>query len=273
MAAIDTKVGAETDAKCTVVASSSVDYSLVGASMAGVVAYEAKEGTERPGVAAVLELAQKAADGNDGARKMVEEAIKAAQEAADAALHFACGEQTSVGAPKRGNGSCVKTLVLIRHAESMANARDRMPKETPDEIFHNTPLTDEGKAQAAKIRGSVQLLIVSPLKRTLQTYAHSGLRVGRLITTELAREWCHYGNAGEFEMEPSRKESWGELCNRVERLITFIRDQPERDIGILAHGVLFGQLIDRLKRRDAAPHGFHNGQVVTLRNVDLSPKL
>lgn len=73
-----------------------------------------------------------------------------------------------------------KNLTFIRHAESMHNAHTNYPN-LKDHEFVNTKLSENGIKQANKISGQCDLLIVSPMKRTLETYVHSQLKVKRLI--------------------------------------------------------------------------------------------
>lgn len=83
-----------------------------------------------------------------------------------------------------------KTLFLIRHAESTHNAK---PPHEPDDNYWNPGLTAKGKEQAHNVHGPIELLLCSPLRRTLETYVHSRLHVKCLETVEELREWTTYG--------------------------------------------------------------------------------
>lgn len=173
---------------------------------------------------------------------------------------------TRAGESRAGRGEVKKELWLIRHAESMSNAAHKYP-HMKEADFVNTRLSDTGREQAALVHGPIDLLIVSPLRRTLETYAHSKLRVKRLFTSDLVREWRAYGPAGEFELESARVETAADLYRRVEQTIELLRAQPETNIGILSHGVFLAELARRLGRPLA--NGMANAQVVHIRNVLL----
>lgn len=143
----------------------------------------------------------------------------------------------------------VKTLYFIRHGQSLHNIKD---PNKPDTDYRNTALSEEGKTQAGKIKGSIALAIVSPLRRTIQTYAYSQLTVGRLITLEDIREWAGWGVACMYEHEEQRdpnkaKESWSEFQVRVARAIRAIAQQPEHEIAIISHGGTLGEMTRQLK--------------------------
>lgn len=173
---------------------------------------------------------------------------------------------TATGAAKR-----VVNLWFIRHAESRANAASHAADKKHDGVHEsdlvNTSLTEAGKKQAEKVHGPVDLLIVSPLRRTLETYVHSKLTVKRLVTSELVREYRAYGRPGEFEHETPANETPLQLYARVEQAVAFIKAQPETNIGILSHGVFLAELAKRLGK--PLQTGLGNAQVVHLNQVVL----
>jgi broad specificity phosphatase PhoE len=101
----------------------------------------------------------------------------------------------------------------------------------------------------------------------METYACSKLKVKRLFTSELVREWRAYGPPGDFELEPARQETAEELRERVRLSIQLLRAQPEANIGILSHGVFLAELARHIGRPLHA--GMHNAQVIHLHNVPL----
>jgi broad specificity phosphatase PhoE len=165
--------------------------------------------------------------------------------------------------------STKKNLWLIRHAESMHNAKDKYAAtHKTEEDFANTRLSDTGKLQAAKVHGPVELLIVSPLRRTLETYALSNLQCKRLITSDLFREFRAYGPACHFELEPRTVETVDEFQKRVRQALTFLAEQPEPNIGVLSHGVTIGEICRQLGK--PLQHGIANAQVIHLENVAIA---
>lgn len=161
-----------------------------------------------------------------------------------------------------------KHIWIIRHAQSMANAVSEAPANYPgvkDSDLVNTCLSEEGKKQAAHIQGPVDLLIVSPLRRTLETYIYSKLKVKRLFTSELIREYR--APSGDFELEESEIETVGALQSRVLDFIKLLKSQPETKIGILSHGVFLMELTKQLGR--PLDSYMKNAQVIYLANVEF----
>jgi broad specificity phosphatase PhoE len=158
-------------------------------------------------------------------------------------------------------------LYLIRHAESMHNVKEKYTTTHPtEESFVNTRLSDLGCEQASKLKGNVELLILSPLRRTIETYTHSNLCVKRLITSDLFREYMIYGPASQFELESPKQESEQELHERIIKAKEFIKQQPEKNIAILGHGVFLSHLAYSLGR---PINGMYNAQVININNISL----
>jgi broad specificity phosphatase PhoE len=160
-----------------------------------------------------------------------------------------------------------KNLYFIRHGESEHNAKHSLSESEKSKMkeidFVNTCLSLKGKEQAKQIQGSLDLVIVSPLRRTLETYIHSGLRVKRLLTSDLFREWMIYGPSGQFECEEDKNESNEQINTRIKNAIEFIKLQPESNIGIISHGVFLCKLAEQLG--NSIPSGMYNAQVIHLK--------
>lgn len=67
-------------------------------------------------------------------------------------------------------------------------------------------------------------MILSPLRRTLETYVHSDLRAKRLVTSDLVREYANEPSSF-LEGEDVVLESEEAFNHRVQKAIEFIRDQ------------------------------------------------
>ncbi len=171
-----------------------------------------------------------------------------------------------VGAVAGARATVRKNLWLIRHAESMANVAHKYPTLSQKDLV-NTRLSEDGRAQADKVQGPVDLLIVSPLRRTMETYACSKLKVGRLFTSELVREWRAYGPPGDLELETPRQETADELRARVRATVDLLRAQPEQNIGILSHGVFLAELARHVQRPLRA--SMANAEVIHLPSTTL----
>lgn len=159
-----------------------------------------------------------------------------------------------------------KTLWMIRHAESTHNAK--APNE-PDENFFNCGLTEKGKTQASKIQGPIDLLICSPLRRTLATYLHSNLKVKKFETMEELREWTTYGPSCMYELEnPNVRETQAEFSARVAKAIKLIQLKSETRIAIVSHGVTLGEMCRQLNLK--TDYRWSNAEVRCFQNVVFS---
>lgn len=145
-----------------------------------------------------------------------------------------------------------KQLWLIRHAESLGNTGQW---GGPD-----PRLSAKGKVQAAQIKGPVELLIVSPMKRTLETYLESRLTSNKIIVSELFRERMGGGKGEYRDGELVHKiESDSQFQKRVDTAIEFLLAQPESRIAIVSH---WGFLLGLTKTLFGTPIHFSNAQVL-----------
>ena len=166
----------------------------------------------------------------------------------------------------------VKHLWFVRHAEGTHN----VPQPAVDSAVvgaaktgdaANPGLTARGREQAGHLKGPVELLVVSPMRRTIETYAHSNLRVGRLVTSEHFREFLGYPPSSNYDLERLRTENVQQFQRRVELAIDFLREQPEERITVLSHGVFLGELCKRLGL--PYTHGFANAEVRDMGRVKI----
>ena len=67
----------------------------------------------------------------------------------------------------------MKRITIIRHAQSKFNAGEF---RTAEEI-RNCKLTDHGKMQAKNLDQSFDIIVLSPLKRAIETYVNSNLKI------------------------------------------------------------------------------------------------
>ena len=152
-----------------------------------------------------------------------------------------------------------KNLWFMRHAQSEQNAGTSASK--------NSKLSEYGKTQAAQVRGPCDLLIISPLRRALETYAFSDLKVGRLIVADCIREIVD-GPACELDLEKwDHNETEEEVMVRIRETLKLLRSQTEKNITILSHACFLRKLISELKLE---MNGFvGNAQVVYFRDVNI----
>ena len=172
-----------------------------------------------------------------------------------------------------------KNLYCIRHglAEHNVNYLKYGCKTFYDPNFVDTSLVEEGFKQAANLGETwsdiddIELVVVSPLKRTLQTATEifKGKSVP-IISFELAREYpigghtCNKRSQKEYLMkmfpninfddikegedylwDPEKQESIHELDLRINTFKKFIEGRPEKNIALVSHASFIGQMKDK----------------------------
>ena len=171
-----------------------------------------------------------------------------------------------------------KSLYCIRHglAEHNINYFKYGCKTFYDPKFVDTSLVEEGFKQASTLGETwskiddIELVIVSPLKRTLQTATEIFKKTSiPIIAFELAREYpigghtCNKRSSKEYLMntfpninfdgikegedhlwDPDEQESIHELDLRINIFKKFIEKRPEKNIALVGHASFIGQLKD-----------------------------
>jgi broad specificity phosphatase PhoE len=101
-------------------------------------------------------------------------------------------------------------LTFIRHAEALHNV-------VIEYTDRNPALTDTGLAQSQQLNGSFDLVLCSPLKRTMETLRHSHIQYQSIEICKLLRE--HVTESADlFEEEMEFIESEGQLLERLKLL-------------------------------------------------------
>jgi len=202
------------------------------------------------------------------------------------------------GWPEQTLGSGAKRLTLIRHAEALHNRDAReIPNYFADglgytQAYWDASLTPHGEDQARLLagklqwrqeKGSPQLVVVSPMTRTLQTASlafldipnpasgRAPLRRPPFVATSLARE--RMGNhtcdgrreraalAADFphvdfsEVADGPDDMWDHkemepddmdstaCAARAERLLRWLWERPESEIAVVSHWVFLSHLL------------------------------
>lgn len=121
-------------------------------------------------------------------------------------------------------------IYLINHAQStfdsgVSDVKDR-----------NIGLTEEGKIHARNLTFSFNILVLSPMKRAIETYSYSGIKVGSVLMSELFREHVRTPN-NLFEFEDFVYETEEDLVERVRAAAEFLKkiDLPNINIGVITH--------------------------------------
>ncbi|CAN0042125.1 unnamed protein product, partial [Phaeothamnion confervicola] len=157
-----------------------------------------------------------------------------------------------------------QVVYFIRHGQSLANTVWGEGNAKFDPSLRDSPLTEKGKSQARRLQNvvgglDVQLIISSPLTRTLQTAClafenESTPIIAWPLVTEFFPELpeCHGRNKHELEKDERLTslprfgqvhldnvvdEWWG--CagdeTRVESLLSWLRHCPETRIAVVCH--------------------------------------
>jgi len=176
----------------------------------------------------------------------------------------------------------IKNLFLIRHGLSLHNQKfkemnyDVNAFRIPEVI--DSPLIEEGQIQSIELgkkwkdKGSIELVLVSPLLRTLETVQNIfGDTDKKIICLEILREYpigrdtCNmrsdisdlkikfpnidFSNIKEnkdiyWKKEERDMETMEELNNRLEDLKKYLIEQKENNIAIVSHASLIGKFKD-----------------------------
>ena len=171
-----------------------------------------------------------------------------------------------------------KTLYCIRHGEALHN---ELYKIKGSQVFYNkdyidTVLTPKGETQSLDLgkywlnKNEIELVIVSPLKRTLQTayniFKDTDIPI---ISLEFTREYpmglhtcnkrsnleelkilyptIHFSTIFENKdmlWNDKREETIGELNLRIGELYYYINNRPEKKIAFVNHSSFIGQMKD-----------------------------
>ena len=148
----------------------------------------------------------------------------------------------------------MKTITLIRHAQSLYNANPQLTQDIVD-----CGLSEEGIKQANQLNLTVDLLIVSPLKRAIETCKQSKIRTTSIIVSPLFVEY-NYGNSIIYgDNQHFAAEIPGDVINRAKTAISYIKSQPQQNIGIISHGYFLRVFMQELGLESM---DFQNAQII-----------
>ena len=168
----------------------------------------------------------------------------------------------------------MKNLYCIRHGEALHNVLFREIGDKVYLLYRDTPLTSVGENQSTELGKSnenndIELIIVSPLLRTLQT-AHNIFKTKNIpmLALDCVMEYpqgldqCNHRKSIkeykycypkvdfshiEYDEEPFWKkyemESMESLEKRIEKMKKFIISRPEKNIAIVSHSSFLGKFL------------------------------
>lgn len=130
------------------------------------------------------------------------------------------------------------SITIIRHAESLYNNGTATESQ-----LKNCKLSEQGKVQASSELNGLEfdLLILSPLKRAVETYAYSNIKTADIVISHLFREWktskLNMMDGEEEDPIGSSFETQEQFENRTHLALEFLKSLSEKykKIGIISH--------------------------------------
>ncbi len=150
----------------------------------------------------------------------------------------------------------MKKITIIRHAQSQFNAGNFKT----DEEIRNCRLTDFGIQQAKSLNQTFDVIVVSPLKRALETYLNSNIKTRQLIVSDLFREQKEDKPLNYLDLEEIKPESPYDARRRDNEAIEFIKNIKSDNIGIISHGCFIWYFLEQI---GYPPTSTHNCQAIT----------
>jgi hypothetical protein len=116
----------------------------------------------------------------------------------------------------------VKNITCIRHGH-------------PEQMVVGDPiLSTDGIKQANCLAGEYDLIILSPLRRAMETYTRSNISGRRVVICDDAREQRDNNMYNQLRSETPMTETVSEMFARCTNLRDFILAQPEENICIFS---------------------------------------
>lgn len=151
----------------------------------------------------------------------------------------------------------VKRITIIRHSQSLHN--QGIYAETDPRLL-NSRLSEEGKRQASNFSASFDVLILSPLRRAIETYAQSSILTREILICPLFREHQDGKIINRLENESPTNESTMDVRLRAIQARKFLEETKSDNIGIISHGVFIWYLLEACGQ---IPLPTHNLQTIT----------
>ena len=137
-------------------------------------------------------------------------------------------------------------ITFLRHAESLYNAGLSLDKDPG--------LSVRGKKQADQFSGEFDCVIVSPMRRALETYLQSQIKYGRLFMDENLRESMNGVDANYLSLEPSLVETDLEFSERVRKALdnakSIIAKNRYNKVLVVSHHAVIAEVCVQLKCKE-----------------------
>jgi len=135
-------------------------------------------------------------------------------------------------------------VAFFRHAPSTYNISG--------DLSPNVPTTNDGKILAKCMKGHVDLVICSTLRRARETLDHSEIVYKRVVYTDLCRELLDGNTSNLYNGENNTIESLSDIDYRINKFKEFILQQPEATINggsdqpriaVISHGCFLHKML------------------------------
>jgi broad specificity phosphatase PhoE len=110
-------------------------------------------------------------------------------------------------------------IYYLRHAESMANIGI--------EII-DSPLSQKGREQAARLAGHYEHVVISPLRRCMETLHYSKITYDVLDINPNLREWITDSTCSHLMLERPDEELYEDFRKRIDRWEADLEKYRER---------------------------------------------
>lgn len=125
-------------------------------------------------------------------------------------------------------------ITLIRHGQSVFNASYENSPKIDDVMYTDCGLTELGKEQAKKLEMKFDLLILTPLKRTILTYVNSNIECEKILMKEVFREY-RVDHSDFLEGEEFIPETEDQIKIRVMEAINYLKQVKYENVGVICH--------------------------------------
>jgi len=159
-------------------------------------------------------------------------------------------------------------ITLIRHCQSEFNVlEEKNHHKNADLSFVNCGLTTLGKYQASKLQSQFDLIIVSPMKRTLDTLKYSNINYKHILVLPLVREFkvdiCDF-MINEKQIIETEEEILSR-CKETKTLLKILSTQY-KSIGVISHRDFIWFLTNYEKNGEEFGKYLNNGETIEFKN-------
>ncbi len=127
-----------------------------------------------------------------------------------------------------------KTLIIYRHGNTVDYSKQNVA---------DVKLSKLGQQQAGQLQDECDLLIISNLRRSMETYTNSQIKAKDHIIEKLFREHMDTNKRNYLVSEEIRKESSKEIKERALAARNFILHRTNQTIVIITHFLFIRYLL------------------------------